>query len=258
MAEMKLKSVARGFPLGTKVSTIIIPPQLRLRRKSGIDWFDTAMGGQGLAPSSVNMLTGMPGAGKSTMMRQLANGFAKNDHLVVYNTGEESLEQAKLAFERLELTEDFMVGEETNVDKLLTFLRATQKKNPNKQVIFLQDSIQTLDDPKYDDGGAGGNAAVTRCVLELTDWAKETYGIVLFIGQATKNGDFRGSNTVKHAVDCHQVLRFDKDKKSETFGKLLFEIPKNRWGITDYEFVMRLGAKGLEQDDSFPFDMAAE
>ena len=45
---------------------------------------------------------------------------------------------------------------------------------------------------------------------------------------------------------------------SSEFGKLLFEIPKNRWGITDYEFVMRLGAKGLEQDDSFPFDMAAE
>jgi DNA repair protein RadA/Sms len=259
MADMKI-NVTRGFKLGTRISSIKVPPQLRLRRRSGIGWFDAAVGGEGLAPSSVTMLTGMPGAGKSTLLRQLADGFAGQGHTVVYNSGEESLEQAKISCERLGQQHDFMTGEETNVAAIVAFLKALQAKNPDKQVIFLHDSIQTLDDPMYADGGAGGNAAVTRCVLALTDWAKETYGIVVFIGQATKNGDFRGSNVVKHAVDAHALLRFDKDKKSDTYGKLLFEVPKNRWGVSGHEFVMKIGEHGLEEDPTSDreWDVAAE
>jgi DNA repair protein RadA/Sms len=256
-AEMKL-NVAGGFALGTKVSSIKIPDELRRRHKSGITWFDRSLGGQGLTPSSVTMVTGMPGAGKSTLLRQLADGFAAQGHVVLYNTGEESLEQAKISCERLRLTHDFMVGEETNVQTLLAFLKKLQAKDPKKQVIFLQDSIQTLDDPKYADGGSGGNAATTRCVQELTNWAKDTFGIVVFIGQATKNGDFRGSNIVKHAIDAHAVLRFDNDKKSVTFGSLLFEVPKNRWGSSGEAVVMSLTQTGLRENENFVSANAGE
>jgi DNA repair protein RadA/Sms len=257
MAEMKL-NVARGFKTGTRISTIEVPAALRIKRSSGIKWVDEALGDEGgFTPTTTMMLTGGPGAGKSTLARQLANSLMKAGHLPIYNTGEESLYQAKMACERLKLDQDFMVGEEVMLPKLLNFCDSVKKdpKNRDKQVILIQDSLQTLDDGKYVDtkGESRGvtGKTPTYCAQMLVDWAQANLGIVIFIGQCTKGGEFAGQNAIKHAIDTHAHMFVDDKEKSDTYGCLLFEVQKNRWGCNGKTFILGLTKDGIEDRGHF-------
>ena len=261
-AEMQLR-VQRGFKAGTMLSSINVPPELRRRVRCGMDWLDAfggAADGLGYVPTTTVMLTGGPGTGKSTLMRQLASSFRSSPNVLsFYNTGEESLYQARMACERLELSNDFMVGEETHLPKLLEKLDQIrdEPKNRGKQFVFLQDSLQCLDDGKYRDGGTTGQTPV-RCAEMLVDWSQRNFAVTWFVGQATKGGDFAGSNKILHAVDAHVRLFFDKKPKSDTFGMHLAECPKNRWGISQRLERVRLGQHGLENVYCAELDDAAE
>lgn len=248
---MDLNVGIKGLKEGTNILDIDVPDYLRLRRQTGISWFDDALGGQGMVPSQVMMLTGAPGAGKTTMVLQLADSIMNAGHIALYNSGEESLYQVKMVVERLKLKSGFICGQDDMCETLLTKADNLMKAHPGKQVFILQDSLQTLDDGKYKDGGKTGNTPV-RCTQMLTDWAKskrpgDAYGIVIFIGQATKGGDFAGKNTIKHAIDTHGMLYFDEDKKSETWGERLFEVTKNRFGCNGKTYIIGMDGKGLHE-----------
>ena len=91
MANMNLNVGIKGLKRGTNIKEVKVPNELRTRIKTGVSWFDDAVGGEGFVPSSVMMLTGTPGAGKTTMMLQLADSITAAGHVCLYNTGEESL-----------------------------------------------------------------------------------------------------------------------------------------------------------------------
>jgi len=252
---MKL-NVARGFKPGTMISTVEVPPELRIKRTSGIDWIDDAMGGcGGFTPTSTLMLTGGPGAGKSTLLRQLADSLTKAGHIVFYNCGEESIYQCKMSIERLRLKNDFMVGEERMLPKVYNFLDNVKAQNPGKQIFFLQDSLQTLDDGKYVDshGESRGTTGKTPgyCAEMMVDWSQQNYAVTIFICQVTKNGDFAGANKIRHAIDIHANMFVDEKEKSDTYGCLLFEVTKNRWGKCGTTYILGLTETGLEERGSF-------
>lgn len=236
----------------TNINDIIVPPQLRRRYPSGIDFFDAALGGiddvNGFAPSAVAMLTGTPGAGKTTLLLQLADGLAGQGYNVLYNTGEESLFQVKMVTERLGLTNPFFVGESTMVTDVLDHADHIRAGDPDKPFFLLQDSLQTLDDGKYTNF-TNGNTPV-RCVEMLTQWAKKTFATVLFIGQVNKDGDFQGKNGILHTVDIRAGLRIDTNKKSETYGQRLLEITKSRYG-TGPNAVLGMSREGLYKTGEF-------
>jgi len=177
------------------------------------------------------------------MMLQLADSIQKQGHIAYYNTGEESLFQVKMTAERLGLKGDFHVGQHILVPELLTALKGVQKKNANKQVFLIQDSLQTLDDGKYGNGTNG--ATPLRCVELLTDWCKSTYGIMVFIGQVNKNGEFNGKQGILHAVDIRGRLYIDTKEKSDTKGERLYQVTKNRFGCTGRTYIMGIRASGL-------------
>jgi len=250
MSKMNLNVGIKGLKHGTSLSQIEVPKALRDRKKVGLEWFDNAIGGDGMVPSSVMMLTGTPGAGKTTMMLQVADAITKSGHICLYNTGEESLYQTKMVSERLGLAGNFVVGQDTMVPDLLEHADHLRKANPKKQVFILQDSLQTLDDGKYADGGTNSNTPV-RCTEMLTDWAKANHGIVCFIGQVTKSGDFAGKQTILHAVDVRGQLYIDNDKKSDTYGERIFEITKNRFGCSGQAYVLGITKNGLYEKGNF-------
>lgn len=249
MAGMNLNVGIRGLKKNTNILSITVPPELRIRRKTGIEWFDNAVGGDGLVPSSVMMVTGDPGAGKTTAMLQIADSLTKQGHICLYNTGEESLYQVSMVVERLKLKHGFVCGQDTMTPKLIEHATELQKKNPGRQVCILQDSLQTLDDGKYVDkhGNSRGTTSATpmRCVEMLTDWAKSTYGIAAFIGQINKNGDFNGKQAILHAVDVRARLFIDQRATSDTKGERLFQITKNRFGCSGLTYILGMGPNGL-------------
>ncbi len=240
---MQLKTQVSGVKIGTDINNIKVPAKLRLRQNLGIDWVNEALGGGGMTPSTVGMVTGSPGSGKSTLIRQLADSITEQGHLAIYNTGEESIYQVKMRCEDMGLKHGFKVGQETFVGNVLAYARELQSANPGKQVFILQDSLQTLDDGHYKNGTT--SMTPVRCAAELTDWAKETYGIVLFIGQVTKSGLFAGKNTIRHMVDVHCEILKDADPKSPNVGKLIFSVSKNRFGFVGKSYLVELGQTGM-------------
>jgi DNA repair protein RadA/Sms len=243
MAGMNLNVGIKGHRRGTNINDVQVPERLRHRVKIGIEWFDDSIGGQGFTPSSVMMLTGTPGAGKTTMLLQVADSITKAGHICLYNTGEESLYQVKMVAERLKLKHGFVCGQDTMVGDLLEHADELRAANPKKHVFVLQDSLQTLNDGKW--GSDTNSATPMRCVEMLTDWAKTHYTNVIFIGQVNKDGVFSGKNGILHAVDVRGHIYIDNQKKSETYGERIFEVTKNRFGCSGKGYILGINDRGL-------------
>ena len=259
MAYMNLNVGIRDLKRGQNILTVKVPDALRNKKKTGIEWFDDSLGGEGFTPSTCMMLTGGPGCGKTTMVMQLAESITKAGHIALVNTGEESLYQIALVTERLNLKHGFVCGQDTMLGDVLEHADELRKKNPKKQVFLLQDSLQTMNDGKYKDGGTTGNTPL-RCCEGLTDWVKtptknadnsDNFGICIFVGQVTKGGDFAGKNAIKHAIDVHGHLFFDDDKKSETYGERLYEVQKNRFGCNGKTYIIGIDSNGLHEKGRF-------
>ena len=84
----------------TQLNTVETVPVPNACIRALHEW-DRVVGG-GIMPSSLLILTGDPGIGKSTLLLQICNGLAKN-HMVYYFSTEESLQQVKQRAERLRL-----------------------------------------------------------------------------------------------------------------------------------------------------------
>lgn len=246
---MNLNVAVSDVPCGTSINDVQVPDRLRERYLSGIDWFDEAIGG-GLVPSTAMLIAGAPGIGKSTFIRQVANAYSSKGVICLYNSGEESAYQIKMSVERLQLQHDFPLGQEALVDNVLGWASDVQKKNPRKQIILLQDSLQTLNDGKYRDG-AITSGTIMRTARAVTNWCKQTFGICIMLGQVRKDGKFAGPNAVKHAFDTHIEFGFDNKPRSETFGERLFDVVKNRFGPSGRVYMLGMGDAGLYQRGFF-------
>jgi DNA repair protein RadA/Sms len=249
MSKMNIQVGIRGLKSNTNLLDVTVPDALRVRMPTKISWLDDALGGEGFAASTVMMFTGTPGAGKTTLLLQMADAITAAGHICLYNTGEESLYQVKLVVERLKLKHGFVCGQDEDINELLKHANALAKANPGKKVFILQDSLSTLDDGKWKDGT--NSMTAVRCTEMLTNWAKDTFNVVVFIGQVTKSGVFAGKNTIKHVIDIHAHLYIDDEKKSDTYGERVFEITKNRFGFSGRAYVLGIKSSGLYEKGNF-------
>ena len=244
---MKLNVKNDEVVFGTNILKVRVPKALRNKFKSGLDFVDCALGGEGFTPSQVLLFTGTPGAGKTTMMLTLADQITKSGGLVVFNTAEESLFQVKLIAERLGLKSGFAVGQETHVPTLLEACDKLRSKrgNKNKPFFLIVDSLQTLDDGKYANGG-GGRAKDKRCLAMITDYCKEHYANAVVIGQVNKSGQMAGSNVLKHMVDSMMTLSVE-EKDPDLRGCRVLQMVKNRFGGAGGTFFLELGKRGFKE-----------
>lgn len=245
---MKLNIEVDGLSKGTNVLEIDVPDHMRRRVFTKLDWIDDVLGEQGIVPSQAILFTGTPGAGKTTTMLQLADTLTKKGTAVLFNTREESLYQVKMTAERLKLKSGFYVGQDEMTDDVIAHSQHIISKNPGKDFFLIGDSLQTLNDGKYGPGVVNGQTAV-RATERLVDFCKRghngVYPILFCIGQVTKNGDFAGRNTIKHAVDTHLHLCIDDDKKSDTYGERILECQKNRFGFAGKKMILGMTSEGV-------------
>ena len=242
---MKLKTQIEEVAVGTNILDIEVPDQLRKRVKSGLVYFDDALGGQGFTPSAVTLFTGTPGAGKTTMMLELANSLTGHGANVLFNTAEESLFQLKMTVERLRLRHGFSAGQECFVPKLLENCDELRAKNPKKPFFLIVDSLQTLNDGKYGDHRTNSKTS-ERSLQMITDYCKENFCNAIIIGQVTKNGQMAGANVLKHMVDSMITLDVER-KDQDLMGCRVLQTEKNRFGGAGHIFFLALQEKGFQE-----------
>ena len=242
---MKLKNNS-DIKFGTNILDIEIPEFLKRKFATGLDYFDGAMGGEGLTPSTVCLFTGEPGAGKTTMMLTLADKITSKGGICLFNTAEESLYQTAMTAGRLQLKKGFVTGNTDDVAELLEGAKKIMdaKENKGKQFVMVVDSLQCLDDGKYGNGMKTSGTAI-RCLEQITDFCKETGACALIVNQVNKAGKMAGSNKIRHMVDSHMHLSVET-KEPDLIGCRILETLKNRFGGASHMFFLSMNARGFK------------
>ncbi len=243
---MEIKNIKiEDVAFGSSIQEITVPESLKTRIPCGLDYFQAILGGEGFTPSAVTLFTGMPGAGKTTMMLSLANALQRKGAEVVFNTAEESLYQIKMTCDRLMLKQPFKVGGETRVPVLLEGCDKLREAAPERPFFLIVDSLQCLDDGKFNTGRIT-TATAERALSLLTSYAKEHACNIIVLGQVTKDGKMAGSNKLKHMVDAHIHLSIEV-KDEDLKGCRILETQKNRFGGAGHIVFLDLLRQGFRE-----------
>jgi DNA repair protein RadA/Sms len=206
------------------------------RLQMGMPEFDAVLGG-GTVPGSLTLVGGPPGAGKSTLMLQIAARLSKEGN-VVYVCGEESAAQIKLRALRTLAKEEapgLLVYPETNLRAVLDRLEQAPP------LALIVDSIQTVWLPEPE-AYAGSVTQIRDCTQALMEFSKRSGCATFIVGHVTKDGAIAGPRLLEHLVDT--VLYFE----GETSGEYrILRAYKNRFGSIDEICVFSMHDSGLRE-----------
>ena len=165
---MKLNAIQTNIAFGTNILDIEVPEHLKRKFRSGLNYVDGAMGGEGFTPSAVTLFTGTPGAGKTTLMLTMADAMTKQGAIVLFNTAEESLFQTAMTAKRLKLRNGFRCGNSASVSEIIenATKMSEEAKAAGKQFVLIVDSLQCLDDDKYSSGRGGAGIVIIEVLWE--------------------------------------------------------------------------------------------
>lgn len=190
--------------------------------------------GNGLVRGSIVLVSGAPGSGKSTFAVSLMK--ALNQCSILYVSGEESANQLKMRFDRLEYSQNADIAVSPDTEDIIELL------GQKEYDLLIIDSIQTIN--SVEKGVAGSPTMVKYILGELTKTCKKHNITVLIIGHITKDGSIAGPKTLEHMVDSVFIMdRLDNDMR-------LITSVKNRFGSTDEMILMHMDDKGLHTVDS--------
>ncbi len=213
-----------------KFSELELPTYMRT--KTGMGELDRVLGG-GLVDSSVVLLSGEPGIGKSTLLLQICSELSKT-RKVLYVSGEESKGQLKLRAERLKIVgESIYLLTETDTDAIL------EECDRIKPDVIIIDSVQTLSSTRFT-SVPGSITQVREGAMSLINYGKTNGAAVFLVGHVNKEGGISGPKILEHMVDA--VLYFEGER---TNSYRIIRAIKNRFGSTNEIGVFEMGDKGL-------------
>lgn len=202
------------------------------RMFTGIDEWDRVMGG-GIMPSSLIVLTGDPGIGKSTLLLQIAHQLARA-YRVFYFSTEESLQQVKVRAERLNcLHENLLFSDQA---ELVTIITTAELEKPDLLII---DSIQNCYLPNAQ-SLPGSIGQLRETTFQLMRLAKEQGITIITSGHITKEGIIAGPKTLEHMVDAVFYLQGE-----DRWQMRVLRAVKNRFGTVNELGFFEMQAHGL-------------
>lgn len=228
----------RGISNGKIEKISNITSTKRERMTTGSKEMDRVLGG-GIIKSSLVLVGGDPGIGKSTLLLQVANNVSKQNLKILYVSGEESGEQIKIRADRLGVADgELYVLSETNIDIIKEFV---DREKPDLLII---DSIQTIYCPDIISapGSVSQVREVTSIVLRMT---KESDMASFIVGHVTKSGVIAGPRVLEHMVDT--VLYFEGERH---FSYRILRAVKNRFGSTNEIGIFEMRESGLIEVDN--------
>lgn len=226
--------VRRSVPVKSEPIPITTPSsQAAQRFSSGMAECDRVLGG-GIIEGSLVLVGGDPGIGKSTLMLQISKHVAENRGRVLYVSGEESFDQAKLRAQRLSALDDnlFMLTE--------TCVESVRNHILNGEYdLVVVDSIQAVYSSELP-AVPGSIGQVRECANEFLRIAKGKNIPVFLVGHVTKEGAIAGPRLLEHLVDT--VLYFEGEGRQAL--RILRGV-KNRFGSTNEIGVFEMTEAGL-------------
>lgn len=205
------------------------------RMSAGIPGMDRVLGG-GIVPGSLALMAGEPGAGKSTLMLQVAAHVSEDGGKVLYVSGEESGSQVKMRGRRLGLhPESLFVQGETQLDRIVA---AFERLDPD---LLIVDSVQTVYSNRFS-SAPGSVSQVREAAARLLMLAKSSRAPIFLVGHVTKGGQIAGPKTMEHIVDAVVMM------EGERFHTLrMLRALKNRFGPVSELSVFEMTAEGLKE-----------
>lgn len=200
---------------------------------TNISELDNVFGG-GITIGSVNLISGEPGVGKSTLLTQTICALSEREN-AGYVSGEESLEQIRSRAKRIQVNDsEVYYLSETNIESVIEEISAKQIK------IVVIDSIQTI----YTDtskSAAGSVSQIRESTGILTNFAKANNVTVLIVGHVTKDGEVAGPKVLEHIVDG--VFQIEGDQNSRYRIMRAF---KNRFGEANEVGIFAMTSMGMK------------
>ncbi len=204
------------------------------RIMSGINEWDRVLGG-GIMPSSLLVLTGDPGIGKSTLLLQVCNALALNQQIFYFST-EESIHQVKQRALRLSCNAKHLKFSD-NPD-LGSIIATAEQHKPTAIII---DSIQSCFIPGSQ-SLPGSVGQLREAIFQLMRLAKEKGVTVIITSHITKEGIIAGPKTLEHMVDGVFYLQGE-----DQWNTRILRAVKNRFGTINEIGFFEMDEHGLQE-----------
>jgi DNA repair protein RadA/Sms len=193
------------------------------------------MGG-GIMPSSLMVLTGDPGIGKSTLLLAISQKL-QIKYSVLYVSTEESLAQVKQRAERLraQFSNNIQFSDAASFDAIIA---TAQQLHPT---ILIIDSIQNC----YIEGSTslpGSIGQLREATFRLMRLAKEQNITVIVTGHINKEGLIAGPKTMEHMVDAVFYLQGEDQWQTRILRSV-----KNRFGTINELGFFEMSSTGLQE-----------
>ena len=197
------------------------------------EW-DRVLGG-GIVQGSINILTGDPGIGKSTLLLQVAHKLAETQR-VFYFSSEESLHQVSNRAQRIigKHSKLYFLSE-NNLDQIIATIKA------EKPDLVIIDSIQNCFLTNTN-SFSGSINQLRDCGFALMQLAKN-YNIAIFLtAHITKEGQMAGPKTLEHLVDTVFYLQGE-----DRWQIRVLRAVKNRFGPINELGFFEMNTDGLQE-----------